>query len=60
MKPTQKTSLVRHILTFAAGLLFYNGAVDGNEAQELVSAALTLFSFGWSYVEKKKNDDGKK
>ena len=54
MNQQQKYGVIRHTLTFIAGLLLYNGVLNENEAQEIVSGIMTLISLIWSVVEKNK------
>lgn len=54
MKKEQKYGVIRHTLTFISGLLLYNGVLNENEAQEIVSVIMSLISLIWSVVEKNK------
>ena len=54
MNQHQKYGTIRHTLTFVSGLLLYNGILNENEAQEIVSGIMTLVALVWSIVEKNK------
>ncbi len=58
MNQLQKNGLIRHTLTFIGGLLLYNGLLNENEVQELVSASMTLIGLIWSILEKRKTING--
>jgi len=58
MNQEQKNGLIRHTLTFIGGLLLYNGLLNENEVQELVSASMTLIGLIWSILEKRKTING--
>ena len=45
--------IVRHVLTFAAGLLVVKGYVDDQMAQELIGGIIGLIGTVWSVVSKK-------
>lgn len=60
MNQLQKNGLIRHTLTFIGGLLLYNGLLNENEVQELVSASMTLIGLIWSILEKRKTINGTK
>jgi hypothetical protein len=47
--------IVRHILTFAGGLIVMKGLADENLVQELSGAILTVIGGLWSILSKKKN-----
>jgi hypothetical protein len=46
--------VVRHILTFAGGLIVMKGLADESLVQELSGALLTLFGGLWSILAKNK------
>lgn len=54
MNQQQKYGVIRHTLTFISGLLLYNGVLNENEAQEIVSGVMTLVALVWSIIEKNK------
>jgi len=54
MNKLQQFGIIRHTLTFVGGMLLYNGILNENEAQEITSAAMTLFALIWSAWEKRK------
>lgn len=54
MNQQQKYGIIRHTLTFIAGLFLYNGMLNENEAQEIVSGIMGLVALVWSIVEKNK------
>lgn len=54
MKKEQVLGIVRHVLTFAGGLLVAKGIVTEAISQELIGAAITLIGGIWSIVSKTK------
>jgi len=54
MNKDQVLGLVRHILTFAGGILIAKGLATDAMANELVGSAISLVGVVWSIVSKKK------
>lgn len=52
MKKEQVLGIVRHVLTFAGGLLVAKGIATEAMSQELIGAAITLIGGIWSIVSK--------
>lgn len=46
--------LIRHILSFGAGVLVTKGVIDESALTEVVGAVMTIIAFGWSYYNKIK------
>lgn len=44
--------LVRHILSFGAGILVTKGVIDESTITEVVGAVMTMIAFGWSWYNK--------
>jgi hypothetical protein len=53
MKKEQVLGIVRHILTFAGGILVAKGIATDALSQELIGAVITLIGGIWSIVSKK-------
>lgn len=53
MSKEKVLGIVRHVLTFASGLLVVKGYVDDQMAQELIGGLLGLIGTVWSVVSKK-------
>jgi hypothetical protein len=49
----QVQGLVRHVLTFAGGLLMTRGIIDDAILTEIVGGAVTLAGGIWSFISKK-------
>lgn len=49
----QVQGLVRHVLTFAGGLLMTRGLIDEAILMEIVGGAATLAGGVWSFLSKK-------
>lgn len=47
-------SIIRHLLTLAAGYLVGQGIIDEGAVMEVVGAVMTLIALGWSFWNKKK------
>ena len=47
-------SVIRHILTFAGGVLITKGVIDEAGLEEVVGSIMTIIGFGWSYYNKIK------
>ncbi len=47
--------IVRHVLTFAGGIIVMKGLADESLVQELSGALLTIIGGAWSIIAKKKN-----
>lgn len=45
--------VVRHILTFAGGILIMKGVIEEGVAQEVIGGVMTLAGTIWSIFEKK-------
>jgi hypothetical protein len=52
MKKEQVLGIVRHVLTFAGGLLVAKGIATEAMSQELIGAVITLVGGIWSIVSK--------
>lgn len=46
--------VIRHILTFAGGVLITKGVLDEAGLEEVVGSIMTIIGFGWSYYNKIK------
>lgn len=46
--------LVRHLLSFGAGILVTKGVIDESALTEVVGAVMTMIAFGWSWYNKIK------
>lgn len=46
--------IIRHVLTFAGGVLVAKGLATESLSEELIGAAMTLFGGIWSIIEKNK------
>lgn len=51
----QSLGLVRHLLTFAGGILVTKGLVDEGLSQEILGGLMTVIGGIWSIVSKKKS-----
>jgi hypothetical protein len=45
--------VVRHVLTFAGGILIAKGFIEESVAQEVIGATMTLVGSIWSIIAKK-------
>jgi len=54
MTKEQVFGIVRHVITFAGGILVVKGIVDDAMVQEVIGGVLGLLGTVWSIVEKKK------
>lgn len=54
MKKEQVLGIIRHVLTFAGGILVAKGLASEALSQELVGATITLIGGIWSIIEKNK------
>ena len=54
MKKEQLLGIIRHVLTFAGGILVAKGLASEALSQELVGATITLIGGIWSIIEKNK------
>ncbi len=54
MKKEQILGIVRHVLTFAGGLLVAKGLATEALAQEIIGATITLIGGIWSIIEKNR------
>ena len=52
MKKEQVLGIVRHVLTFAGGILVAKGIATEAMSQELIGATITLIGGIWSIVSK--------
>lgn len=57
-------AMLRHITSIGAGSLTTEGLLDGDQAQALIGAVLTLAALGFSVwdkwkLKKKENDNGR-
>ncbi len=53
MSKEKVLGIVRHVLTFAAGLLVVKGYIDDQVSQELIGAVVGLVGTVWSVLSKK-------
>ena len=53
MKKEKALAMVRHLLTFAGGVLVTQGIVDADVYLELSGAVMTLVGGIWSIIDKK-------
>ena len=53
MNKEQILGLVRHVLTFAGGVVVAKGLIDDTQISELIGALITLIGSVWSVVSKK-------
>lgn len=53
MNKEKVLGIVRHVLTFAGGILIAKGFIEESVAQEVIGAAMTLVGSVWSIVAKK-------
>lgn len=51
---SEMSGVVRHILTFAGGVLVTMGYLDQGTATQLSGALMTIFGVVWSIKEKSK------
>lgn len=56
MNKEQILGVLRHVLTFAGGILVFRGVLDDALLQELVGGVITLTGTVWSVVSKKKEN----
>lgn len=54
MTQEQLLGFVRHILTFAGGLLIMKGIIDESQLTEVIGGVSGLIGTVWSIVSKKK------
>ena len=54
MTKEQVIGIIRHVITFAGGILVVKGLVDDAMVQEVLGGVLGLVGTVWSIVEKKK------
>ena len=54
MTQEQVLGIVRHILTFAGGLLLMKGFIDESQQTEIIGGVASLVGTIWSIVVKKK------
>jgi len=47
-------SVIRHILSFAGGVLITKGIIDEAGLEEVVGSLMTMIAFGWSWYNKTK------
>ena len=52
--PAMAGSILRHGLTFGAGLLVAKGVVSVEQAPEVIGLGMGLASVGWSLLNKKR------
>ena len=53
MKKERILGIVRHVLTFAGGILVMSGLIDPSLSVELVGALITIIGGVWSILSKK-------
>ena len=46
------SGLIRHGLTFGAGVLVARGVIDESMSQEVIAAAMTIVGVIWSMIDK--------
>jgi hypothetical protein len=49
----QVLGIVRHVLTFAGGIVIAKGVADENTVNEIIGGVITLVGTIWSIVSKK-------
>jgi hypothetical protein len=54
MNKDQILGILRHVLTFAGGILVFRGVLEDALLQELVGGVVTLAGTVWSVISKKK------
>jgi hypothetical protein len=54
MKKEQVLGIVRHVLTFAGGILITKGLIDESTSLDIIGGTMTLVGTIWSVVEKNK------
>jgi hypothetical protein len=54
MAKEQVLGIIRHVITFAGGILVVKGLVDEAMVQEVLGGILGLVGTVWSIVDKKK------
>lgn len=54
MNQDQILGLVRHLITFAGGILVAKGLASEATSQELIGSFMSLVGIVWSIVSKKK------
>jgi len=54
----QILGLIRHILTFAGGLVVAKGLIDQTQEMELIGAVIAIIGSIWSVVSKKPTTTG--
>ena len=57
MSKEQILGVLRHILTFAGGILVFRGVLDESMLQELIGGVITLSGTIWSIIVKKPSFD---
>lgn len=55
MNKDQILGVLRHVLTFAGGILVFRGVLDDALLQELIGGVITLTGTVWSVISKKKD-----
>lgn len=56
MNKEQILGVLRHVLTFAGGILVFRGVLDDTLLQELVGGVVTLAGTVWSVISKKNTN----
>jgi hypothetical protein len=59
MNKDQILGVLRHILTFAGGILVFRGVLEDSLLQELVGGIVSLTGTVWSVISKKKETSQK-
>jgi hypothetical protein len=54
MKQEQVLGVLRHVLTFAGGILVMRGVIDQEVVSELIGGVLSIVGLVWSFVDKIK------
>jgi hypothetical protein len=54
MTKEQVIGIIRHVITFAGGILVVKGVIDDAMVQEVLGGVLGLVGTVWSIVDKKK------
>lgn len=54
MNKEQVLGIVRHVLTFAGGILITKGLIESSMSEEIIGGVVSLVGLVWSVVTKKK------
>ena len=53
LKKEQELGILRHVLTFAGGIVVAKGYVDNAAVVEIIGGVMTLAGAVWSIIDKK-------